>query len=95
MFVEAQQIHLRAAWNTGRIIGPKPLLKPRHIWTIRTRLLHDRHVRDLALFNLVIDSKLHGSDLVRLRVVMSCSVEPSGCENRSSSRRPAVRCPSN
>ncbi|MGX1742152.1 tyrosine-type recombinase/integrase [Bosea sp. NPDC055353] len=58
----------RAAWNTGRIIGPKPPLKPRHIWAIRTRLQHDRRVRDLAMFNLAIDSKLRGCDLVRMRI---------------------------
>ncbi|MGE7468581.1 tyrosine-type recombinase/integrase [Bosea sp. NPDC003192] len=68
MLVEAQPIHQRPAWNTGRNIGPKPPLKPRHIWAIRTRLQHDRRVRDLAMFNLAIDSKLRGCDLVRLRV---------------------------
>ncbi len=68
MPMESQQIHQRPAWNTGRIIGPKPPLKPRHIWAIRTRLQHDRRVRDLAMFNLAIDSKLRGRDLVRLRV---------------------------
>lgn len=55
-------------WNTRRIIGPKPPLNPRHIWAIRTRLQHGRRVRDLAMFNLAIDSKLRGCDLVRLRV---------------------------
>lgn len=68
MLVEAQQTHQRPAWNTGRIIGPKPPLKQRHIWAIRTRLQYDRRVRDLAMFNLAIDSKLGGCDLVRLRV---------------------------
>jgi hypothetical protein len=50
------------------MIGPKPPLKPRHIWAIRTRLQHDGRVRDLAMFNAAIDSKLRGCDLVRLRV---------------------------
>jgi hypothetical protein len=68
MLAEAQQTHQRLAWNTGRIIGPKPSLKPRHIWAIRTRLQHEHRVRDLAMFNLAIDSKLRGCDLVRLRV---------------------------
>ena len=54
-------------WNHGRIIGPKPPLKPKHIWAIRTRLQHEGRVRDLALFNVAIDSKLRGCDLVRLR----------------------------
>ncbi|WNJ94088.1 tyrosine-type recombinase/integrase [Bosea sp. 685] len=66
--MEAQPIHQHPAWNTGRIIGPKRPLKPRHIWAIRTRLHHDCRVRDLAMFNLAIDSKLRGCDLVRLRV---------------------------
>lgn len=68
MLAEAQQTHQRPAWNAGRIIGPKPPLKPRHIWAIRTRLQHEHRVRDLAMFNLAIDSKLRGCDLVRLRV---------------------------
>ena len=68
MLIGTQPIHQRPAWNTGRIIGPKPSLKPRHIWAIRTRLQHEHPVRDLAMFNLAIDSKLRGCDLVRLRV---------------------------
>ena len=58
----------RLPWNRGRIIGPKPPLKPKHIWAIRTRLQHDGHIRDLAMFNVAIDSKLRGCDLVKLRV---------------------------
>ena len=58
----------RASWNRGRIIRPKPPLKPKHIWAIRTRMQHDGHVRDLAMFNTAIDSKLRGCDLVKLRV---------------------------
>ena len=55
-------------WNHGQIIGPKPPLKPKHIWAIRTRLQHEKRTRDLALFNLALDSKLRGCDLVRLRM---------------------------
>ncbi len=58
----------RRSWNRGRIIGPKPPLKPKHIWAIRTRLQHEGRVRDLAMFNVAIDSKLRGCDLIRLRV---------------------------
>ena len=58
----------RASWNLGRIVGPKPPLKPKHIWAIRTRMQHDGQVRDLAMFNTAIDSKLRGCDLVKLRV---------------------------
>ncbi|MBE7181948.1 MAG: tyrosine-type recombinase/integrase [Terriglobus roseus] len=58
----------RPTWNLGRLIGPKPPFKPKHIWAIRTRLQHEGRTRDLALFNTAIDSKLRGCDLVRLRV---------------------------
>ncbi len=58
----------RHPWNKGRIIGPKPPLKPRHIWAIRTRLQLAGRKRDLALFNLAIDSKLRGCDVVSLKV---------------------------
>jgi integrase len=62
------QTRPRVSWNHGQIIGPKPPLKPKHIWAIRTRLRHDGRVRDLAMFNIAIDSKLRGCDLVKLRV---------------------------
>src|SRR5437764_1276551 len=55
-------------WNHARRIGPKPPLKPKHIWAIRTRLQHEGRTRDLAMFNVAINSKLRGCDLVRLRV---------------------------
>ncbi|WP_425075037.1 tyrosine-type recombinase/integrase [Sagittula sp. S175] len=58
----------RPAWNKGRIVGQKRPLLPKHVWAIRVRLeIAERH-RDLALFNLAIDSKLRGCDLVKLRV---------------------------
>ena len=55
-------------WNTGRMIGPKPPLKPKHIWAIRHHLKTADRVRDLALFNCAIDAKLRGCDLVKLKV---------------------------
>ena len=55
------------AWNRGRIVGQKRALLPRHVWAIRVRLEMAGRVRDLALFNMAIDSKLRGCDLVRLR----------------------------
>lgn len=64
----APQSPTRVPWACGRIIGPKPPLEPKHIWAIRTRLQHDGHVRDLAMFNVAIDSRLRGCDLVKLRV---------------------------
>lgn len=62
------QSSARISWNQGRIVGPKPPLKPKHIWAIRTRMQHDGRVRDLAMFSTAIDSKLRGCDLVKLRV---------------------------
>jgi len=55
-------------WNRGRLIGQKPPLKLREIWAVRIRLQMLKRKRDLALFNLAIDSKLRGCDLVKLKV---------------------------
>lgn len=62
-------------WNSGRIIGAKPPLKPKHIWGIRQQLRTTGKVRDLALFNCALDAKLRGCDLVKLRV---SDVAPGG-----------------
>ena len=58
----------RPAWNKSRIVGQKRPLLPKHVWAIRVRLEIAENHRDLALFNLAIDSKLRGCDLVALRV---------------------------
>ncbi|WP_338334335.1 tyrosine-type recombinase/integrase [Xanthomonas euvesicatoria] len=55
-------------WNKGKLIGQKAPLKPKDIWAIRIRLQLGHKIRDLALFNLAIDSKLGACDLVKLRV---------------------------
>jgi hypothetical protein len=55
-------------WNKGKLLGQKPPLKLKEIWAIRIRLQLDHRTRELALFNLAIDSKLRGCDLVALRV---------------------------
>jgi site-specific recombinase XerC len=57
-----------SSWNSGRIIGQKPPLKPKEVWAIRTRLQMSGAVRDLALFNLATDSKLRACDLVAISV---------------------------
>ncbi|KNG92188.1 tyrosine-type recombinase/integrase [Pseudaestuariivita atlantica] len=57
----------RRAWNKGRIIGQKRPLLPKQVWAIRARLELAGNLRDLALFNVAIDSKLRGCDLVRLK----------------------------
>jgi integrase len=58
----------KVPWNKGRLIGQKLPLKLKDIWAIRIRLQLAQHIRDLDLFNLAIDSKLRGCDLVQLRV---------------------------
>jgi hypothetical protein len=58
----------REPWNKGELIGQKPPLRPKHVWSIRTRLQMEGQTRDLAMFNLAIDSKLRGCDVVALRV---------------------------
>jgi hypothetical protein len=57
----------RTPWNKGKVIGARPPLRPKHVWSIRTRLLLGGRVRDLALFNLAIDSKLRGCDIVAVK----------------------------
>ena len=69
--VQAQTINStprREPWNKGKLIGQKPPLRPKHVWSIRTRLQMDGRTRKLAMFNLAIDSKLRGCDVVALRV---------------------------
>ena len=58
----------RHAWNKGRIVGQKRPLLPKHVWAIRVRLELAENIRDLALFNMAVDSKLRGCDLVCLQV---------------------------
>lgn len=65
----------REPWNKGKLIGAKPPLRPSHVWSIRTKLQMADRKRDLALFNLAIDSKLRGCDVVAVRVD---DVAPSG-----------------
>ena len=55
-------------WNKGKLVGQKLPLKLQEIWAIRIRLQLDNRRRDLALFNLAIDSKLRACDLLGLRV---------------------------
>jgi integrase len=62
-------------WNKGKLIGAKPPLRPKHVWSIRTRLMIAGRARDLAMFNLAIDSKLRGCDVVALTVE---DVAPNG-----------------
>ena len=65
----------RIPWNKGKLTGSKPPLRQKHVWTIRTKLQIEQRPRDLAIFNLAIDSKLRGCDLVALKVE---DVAPNG-----------------
>ncbi|MFN3237410.1 MAG: tyrosine-type recombinase/integrase [Pseudomonadales bacterium] len=58
----------REAWNKGKLVGQKAPLKLKDIWAIRVRLQLSSNIRDLALFNLAIDSKLRACDLTKLKV---------------------------
>ena len=62
----------REPWNKGKIVGQKAPFKVKDIWTLRVRLQMESRVRELALFNLKIDSKLRGCDLVGLKVRDVC-----------------------
>ncbi len=62
------QASRRDPWNKGKLIGAKPPLRPKHVWAIRSKLQVEGRTRDLAMFNLAIDSKLRGCDLVSLKV---------------------------
>lgn len=60
--------HGHRAWNTGRRVGAKRPFKPRQVWAIRFLLDHHQRVRDRALFDLAIDSKLRGCDVVKIKI---------------------------
>jgi integrase len=61
-------ISQHAPWNKGKIVGVKRPLRPKHVWSIRTKLQVEGRMRDLALFNVAIGSKLRGCDVVALKV---------------------------
>jgi integrase len=70
--MSARPIKRRQSWNKGLLVGQKKPLEPKHVWSIRVCLEIARSRRDLAIFNLAIDSKLRACDLVRLRVADIC-----------------------
>jgi integrase len=58
----------RRPWNAGRMVRAKRALKPQQVWAIRFWLEHECRLRDRAMFDLAIDSKLRGCDVVRVRI---------------------------
>jgi hypothetical protein len=92
----ARNVVHREPWNKGRLVGQKAPLKLKDIWALRVRLQLEGRVRELALFNLGIDSKLRGCDLVGLRVRhvragTRLSAPPSAAPTRSAHGSPS--CP--
>lgn len=63
----------RTPWNKGRLVGQKRPLRPKDVWAIHVRLQIEKRVRDLAMFNLAVDSKLRGCDIVSLRIDDVCT----------------------
>ena len=100
----ANAVH-REPWNKGKIVGQKAPFKLKDIWALRVRLQMESRVRELALFNLGIDSKLRGCDLVSLKVRDIChgdqvaysrrgdaTQDAAACASSRSRRRPATLC---
>ena len=69
----------RIPWNKGKLIGPRPPLRQKHVWAIRTKLQIERQVRELALFKLAIDGKLRGCDLIAIFI----SSQPARADRRA------------
>jgi integrase len=81
----------REPWNKGKLVGQKAPLKVKEIWAIRTRLQMENRTRDLALFDLGIDSKLRACDLVKMRVRDVChgsQVAPRATVMQQKTKRP-------
>lgn len=68
MFHKTKETNHPLPWNKGRLIGQKAPLSMQEIWSIRTKLQNEGRLRDLALFNLALDSKLRACDVLNLRV---------------------------
>jgi len=88
----------KSPWNKGKLLGSKPPLQTKQVWAIRSKLQVAHRPRDLALFNLAIDSKLRGCDLVNLKSRGHCSARfhsragmCAPAENRTSGKVRAIR----
>ena len=77
----------RVTWNAGRRVGAKRALKPRRIWALHFFLNQNRRLRDRALFDLALDSKLRGCNLVKMKSAISCVIRKSARERSSFSKR--------
>ena len=81
----------RMPWNKGKLIGAKPPLLARHVWSIRTKLQIERRARELAMFNLAIDSKLRGCDVVAMKLGLRRIDDCGNVGRQSSSITSALR----
>ena len=81
----------RVPWNKGKLPGAKPPFRPSHVWSIRTKLQLERRTRDLALFNLAIDSKLRGCDVVASASRTWRRMATRSIEHPLGKRRPAFQ----
>lgn len=81
----------RKPWNAGRMSGAKAPLKPKHIWAIRQHLKSVGSIRDLAMFNIALDAKLRGCDLVSFGWRISLKAEPFASARPSFSKRQVAR----
>ena len=69
MFTNTTKTNNKTPWNKGRLIGQKSPLSLQDIWSVRMKLRNENRLRDLALFNMALDSKLRACDLLNLRVL--------------------------
>jgi integrase len=75
MDIHSKSANQAEPWTKGKLMGAKPPLRPKHVWAVRARLQLTGRLRDLALFNLAIDSKLRSCDVVSLK---KADVAPQG-----------------
>ena len=87
----ANAVH-REPWNKGKIVGQKAPFKLKDIWALRVRLQMESRVRELALFNLGIDSKLRGCDLVSLQGPGHLPRRPGGNTRRGNATQDPAPC---
>jgi hypothetical protein len=83
--------HKRVPWNKGKVTGAKPPLRAKHVWSIRTKLQIEGRARDLAMFNLAIDSKLRGCDVAPSESRMSLPADTRPIAQRSDKGKPDGR----
>jgi hypothetical protein len=90
MISNASEVTRRTPWNKGKIVGQKAPFKLKDIWAIRVRLQLEHRTRELALFDLGIDSKLRSCDLLKLKASEVCHGNQVALVQRSCSRRLSV-----